>query len=98
MRVLLRRETPFLFCAIRTRRAAEIVWDASVDRHVDVAIDIDLIVVKIWRRSNCSEARRRKAVAIFRTLQGFRPLPDTRGSETLATGSEAAITQPFSSH
>jgi hypothetical protein len=47
--------------------------DVRVDRHADVTIGIDLIVLRIRRRSNAARARRRKAVGHFRSLRPFDP-------------------------
>jgi hypothetical protein len=51
-----------------------LVWDASVDRHIDVAIDIDLIVLKIWRISNCGEGQTPKGCGHFRDSAGLSTL------------------------
>jgi hypothetical protein len=39
--------------------------DVRVDRHADVTIGIDLIVLRIWRRSNCGEGQTPKGRGPF---------------------------------
>ena len=64
--------------------------NVRVDRHVDVTIRIDLIVLRIRRRSNCGDGQTSKGRGPFQKSAAFRPLSHTCGSGTLTTGGRAA--------